>query len=449
MENSLSTRIKGISKNVSFYRLILNPRLLSGQASPKGEGLAVVFRSALKIFCFFIFSVFAACTFISCNKIPVPAHSPTFLKTYESDSTALPLFIEQAPDGSFFAVAIIGNSHLILMKTKNSGEMIWTKTILKSANLVSGPVNAFNSNDYWHFIAQCGNNFWSFDTTGHVLSNSPNYFSSYNYAYSVAWGEVIQNGNTIMMSAAINKVNPNNKYHDYIYTFDLNLNLVKTDSFQDSQFGQGVISNFTVAGTTSSGDYKILGNKQAPPPLFNKLQKLYAATIPSSGKGSPIVTEIDDSDKIHSDVFVWQCASQDSGMILVGGRINTQSNLYTYPIIVKFDKNNNEVWEHEYPENSNTFNIQNINLCSDGGFIVSGGIGKSGYFSQPYALKIDKYGNKQWDKTLNSISGSGEFCWGIDLADGGYAFIGNSSQFGYGLNNQKTFILRTDANRNF
>src|SRR5665213_1201897 len=133
---------------------------------------------------------------------------------------------------------------------------------------------------------------------------------------------------------------------------------------------------------------------------------------------------IDTGGQLSSDDYNWQAISTDSDIVMLANSVNT---LLKYPIVIKFDKNLKVVWKQTYDVDYGNVGGSNIVSCRDGGFLILGTIGQAGYPDiKPYALKIDANGNKQWEKTIASTAGTGELLWGIQLADGGYAFVGDT-----------------------
>ena len=156
---------------------------------------------------------------------------------------------------------------------------------------------------------------------------------------------------------------------------------------------------------------------------------------------------VDTGNQNYSDVAVAQTITNDSEAVLLGWRF---SILIDYPVVIKFDKNLNVVWKNDFAINTASIAPKNISLCKDGGFLIVGNIQNTGFtYSQPYILKIDRNGNKQWDKTISTLTGSGSFVSGIELSAGGFAFVGNTLQFGNGLNGNRIIFVKTDANGNF
>jgi hypothetical protein len=256
----------------------------------------------------------------------------------------------------------------------------------------------------------------------------------------------VQNGNGFLAAycdgtyfvAATNK----------ICSYDANLKLVKTDFISNTRLG-GHTLEFSVCAGIQTEPYAIFGDKY-PRNQWVALNnsKLFAAKVPASGK--VIQTMIDTGNQLTKDIYVWQTPGPDSEVVILGQRYNIDNLKLYYPIAVKFDKNLNVVWKQTYDVDYGGFSCWKIISCSDGGFLIIGSLGKEGNADQkPCALKIDANGNKLWERTISSSSATGEFLCGIQLADGGYAFVGDTKQFGNGLNGSRLIFVRTDANGNY
>jgi len=108
--------------------------------------------------------------------------------------------------------------------------------------------------------------------------------------------------------------------------------------------------------------------------------------------------------------------------------------------ILKIDENGNKLWEKVYKTNEKDLRGTSIDMTKDRNYIISGYI-KGSWVDEPYILKIDKNGNKIWDKIyqkhhnnkLNDI---------ITTKDG-YIAIGYSV-----TNDDKVYVLKIDKNGN-
>src|ERR1017187_7318104 len=113
--------------------------------------------------------------FSSCSKTGSSlSNSSTFLKTYQTDSTAGSVYLEQLPDQGFVIISSEGvGGRPVITRTDKSGNLMWQRIIQKNCfpGYSSPNVNiwnAFNTIDAGHFIAQSNGRLTLFDTLGHV-----------------------------------------------------------------------------------------------------------------------------------------------------------------------------------------------------------------------------------------------------------------------------------------
>ena len=374
--------------------------------------------------------------FLSCKKeYPANLIPGSFIKTYATDSICYATFVKQMPDGGFLIIASEGAGQPVFIRTDKSGNQKWVKIIPeycfflfsnKSSNCWTTEVEP------WHFALQAGKYTTILDSSGDIVDAYQLPPSGAGYVYWIN-GTLLKNGYI------------NYKTSNYIFVFDQNLVFRKTDVFSDSLMG-GKTLGFLVYGVTSSGAYNIWGYKF---PRNNwswqDNSKIFIARV--HGKAHVIQTIIDSGNQEFTDVPENQVTGPDSSIIMLAQRFDYK-NSTTYPLILKFDKNQNLVWEKELTSTSGAINLYYISACSDGGFILTGQVQNYGLTDQyPYAIKIDANGNQQWNKTITT-KGNGEFLKGILTDDGGYAFVGYTNAFGKGKTGYRILFIKTDVNGN-
>jgi len=380
------------------------------------------------------------CIVFACKKNEPPLqHATTFLKTYQTDSSANSQQLFQMPDGGFIIISIEGAGYAgepLMVRTDKYGNFRWKKTIQKHFPYNFSAVFQLSDGS---FVAQQLNNFIKFDTLGNskLLNISPPGNLQCNAMTHLGSNIIIPACGVFYAKDTINEV----------YVYDQSLNLLHTDSFYNGPLG-GKPIGFFVNNVTSTGTCTILGEKY-PRNNFNAgfdNYKLFAARI--SVSGNTIQTIIDSGDQKYSDLAIQQLSTDDSGEVLLGSRY---SSTISFPVVVRFDKNLNVAWYSQYSINTASVTPNYVSACKDGGFIIAGSIQTTGTtYTQPYALKIDANGNKQWAKaiTSSSIQGNGAFYSVTELGDGTLAFVGGSSQFGMGLVSNQILFIKTDANGN-
>jgi len=119
----------------------------------------------------------------------------------------------------------------------------------------------------------------------------------------------------------------------------------------------------------------------------------------------------------------------DEGFLVVGEIYYYYPNNNSYALLLKVDKDGNEVWNKTYGgylENE----FRKIKTTDDGGFIVAGVLyNESLNDSYPLLLKLDKYGEEQWNRTYIFNKDIRSVFDVLQTNDGGYAMIGEKANF--------------------
>ena len=136
--------------------------------------------------------------------------------------------------------------------------------------------------------------------------------------------------------------------------------------------------------------------------------------------------------------------TKDGGFI-VAGWTNSFGNGKKDIYLLKIDKYGNKVWEKTYGGRGDD-RAYDITPTKDGGFIVAGWTNSFGNGKKDiYLLKIDKYGNKVWEKTYGGRGDDRAY----DITptkDGGFIVAGFTYSFGNGR--KDIYILKIDKNGN-
>ncbi len=121
---------------------------------------------------------------------------------------------------------------------------------------------------------------------------------------------------------------------------------------------------------------------------------------------------------------------------------NGKNDMY----IVKLDKEGNKLWQKTFG-GSKWDKAKSIIQTKDGGYAVAGrtdSFGNGGY--DMYIVKLDKEGNKLWQKTFGG-SDDDEAYSIIQTKDGGYAVAGWTESFGNG-GEDDMYIVKLDKDGN-
>jgi len=113
--------------------------------------------------------------------------------------------------------------------------------------------------------------------------------------------------------------------------------------------------------------------------------------------------------------------------------------------VIKLDKNGNKVWDKTYG-GGNGDRANSIQQTKDGGYIVAGmtsSLGAGNY--DFYIIKLDANGNKLWEKTFGGRNY--DPAWSIQQTnDGGYIVAGSTISFGAG--GSDIYVIKLDENGN-
>jgi len=145
-----------------------------------------------------------------------------------------------------------------------------------------------------------------------------------------------------------------------------------------------------------------------------------------------------------SDIANAITPTKDGGYIVAGGTFsfgNGRMDVY----LIKIDKNGNKIWQKTYG-GSGSDRANAITPTKDGGYIVAGWTFSFGNGRMDvYLIKIDKNGNKIWQKTYGG-SGYNEADAITPTKDGGYIVAGWTSSFGNGGGD--VYLIKIDKNGN-
>jgi len=387
------------------------------------------------------FSMAIACLIGSCTKEKSVPNTGSFIKTYDSDSVDNAIYVAQTNDEGYLILANHGSGRPMLLRTDKAGNLI-KRTIVDRYifNTNAGTYWWFNPMDGTHFILQQGGNVSDIDTAGNIL-----YYNYISYWTMTNMSAIVPVGNGYVLPATDGYRNGGPGNNEMIL---LNKNLkINLGGFamNDNLFGGKILYYFCYGGN-SDGSYNIWGMKF----LNNKWSwsdntRLFMAKVIPNVKVTQVL--IDSAETKTSDNVNWQTVTPDSGVIALSVRTDNSKN-YNYPFIFKADKNQHLLWENSFPKPGFTIDPINVHYCSDGSTIMLGNILALGDLdNKPYVLKIDKSGNKVWDKTIDCPS-RGALFNAIETKDGGLALIGNTTGFGNASRGSRTLFIKLDGNGN-
>ncbi len=164
--------------------------------------------------------------------------------------------------------------------------------------------------------------------------------------------------------------------------------------------------------------------------------------------------------KSYVDIAFSIQQTSDGGYILAGVRdTNVIVNGGVFPHkdfwILKLNQNGDIQWQKIYDMGSNIENLYftddwaySIWQTTDGGYVVAGETHPRGLYDYKiWILKLDLYGNIQWQKSYNGGFVAGIFRIGNKIqqtSDGGYTVVGTTTSFGAG--GKDIWVLKLDSN---
>ena len=393
----------------------------------------------------FAIPVLLVLLFSTCKKTEKTTPQNTFFKEYGDWAHGPSIeYIFQMPDGGFLLAGSGGSTGYVpvFVRTTKSGGLLWKREmdndtfpayffLQKSdgtyiVNGISSPQNYYIS---------------KIDTLGNVLAHNF-VFRKTRYCNSFGAIETSDGNNLLSLSDGWDMGAYANNYID---KYDNNLNLIDSINLPDHFNLPGKTLYFNAYHSLPSGAYYTWGVRFPRNPWSwgtNSYPYVALVHAPDVWK----LTEIDTTDRGGSYVGEWPVVNSDSSLAILTQRYDNLSNTNS-AAVSSVDKNLKVLWHHYYPESSASIGLWEMSSCSDGGYIITGQATVGSNSAQPYALRIDRNGNKLWSRIYN-FTGSVTFNTAIQTNDGGFVFAGYTSSFGAGKSNQVIFI-KTDKNGNY
>ena len=130
----------------------------------------------------------------------------------------------------------------------------------------------------------------------------------------------------------------------------------------------------------------------------------------------------------------------DSGYIIVGTTYSYGSGIGRNAWLLKLDKYGNEEWNHTY---GGTYSEdgKHVQQTSDGGYVV---IGWTDSFNVDdlFLVKTDAFGNEEWHRTFGGPNHDYGY-YVLETEDGGYLLLGSTESYGDG--SSVVLLIKTDS----
>lgn len=299
-------------------------------------------------------------------------------------------------------------------------------------------------------------------------------------------GNIFKTGNNFLV---VGSTRLNGSEDIYIASVDENFNVTWSRSYGTSSGERGVDllnmpnGNFLISGFGNSGSSSLLLEIDAGGKLIrsfgfgnfqDRLQKLIATSdhgflnygelegaVPGNNKVSLIKYDRDlniqwkyfydySSSTDHNSNFEMYARQAlqlpNSSYVLLGSYTEIYNASNNRKIrLIKIDENGNHEWVKGYHA-GRMDNAFHMNLCADGGFIISATTNSySSGDTDILLIKTDKSGNPEWLKTYG---GKGQETAGqvMQLPNGDYVVCGSSDSFGFGKNDALLFKIDVEGN---
>ncbi len=318
-----------------------------------------------------------------------------------------------------------------VVKVDGNGKILWEKeyadtssTIIlncirktSDGGYVAGGVHrsATNTSDPGTFLVL------RMDADGNALTGWPKW--NYNVSYSGGATSVCESmdgsGNPdgfVFVGNAMNQAGNDQIF--YAAKIDLDGVLQWEKTYAAKKFGTDVATSivpddsqgFIIAGTEGNPDDEVWVNRiNANGESLQDWPKYYGGGSAASVKKTP-----------------------DGGFILVGNTFSDSYNDFKYNdlLVIKVNAQGNVDWKGSFGVASTGDAGGDVDLCSDGGYIIAGATDSydplgSSPASEVYLIKLDSSGNPLWQKVKGRAPNSFESASSVVVAsDGGFAIAG-------------------------
>ena len=399
-----------------------------------------------------IVSVLLLGFFSGCNKTELTLNQAS-MKEYNFNNADMTVeYMEQVSANQLLIIGSETNNAYV-MRTDLKGNLISHKTIVlpdtfNGNNFIGLGIRSMHNGTYL-----CNRQFYGkfmlIDSSGKFLwdaHDSVSIGTESNAVYSSTKNEYIlgQSNGGATGAYSSNYLDFYNSSHTFTGRY----------TYPDTTFIYGKTMTINPIGSTKNGEYKVYGTKILHfDANYSAPTRIYVGTT----AGQYLKTRIIDSGAtgISDTYYDFFINPSDSGIIIYGNRNNINMGVNSI-LFLRFDANLAFLGEGQY--NYKNLNTTPVNMCQcrDGGYLICGYYNPGGLinnlgagsFAQPYLVRIDKNGNKLWDKGF-SMPSSELFLSVLELSDG--SIMIGSIAYGFGKNlapGANILLMKLDANGN-
>jgi hypothetical protein len=135
----------------------------------------------------------------------------------------------------------------------------------------------------------------------------------------------------------------------------------------------------------------------------------------------------------------------DKGYI-IGGQFLTSYGHALRGLLMKTDINGNLLWYKSLGQDDDGSCIYSVKQTNDNGLILSGITAKTDSWGDPFIMKLNVCGEKEWCRIYSIVYDTGDLATSVFQIPGGY--IAHISRTGYLYANDHIFLFRLDKNGN-
>ena len=406
----------------------------------------------------------------------------TWIKAFEKYGDQVIHSIRQTQDGGYIAVGILGRNGIesstgrqapdaYLLKLDSDGNEVWGKNIGVKSGSGSIAQDVQQTSDGGYIIVGMTVAYLRLDTSWDVYlvktdengnkiwENGFYLFKAgpeNDWAYSVQQtfdGGYIVGGTTNAFFGTTNAFPPNAE------AFLLKIDKYGNKTWEKNYGGDGM-EDVRSAQQTSDGGYIMAGTTWS----YNqtKLEDTQVYLVKTDADGNKMWERVIDAfDKHEQDGISSIQQTSDGGYIMAGNTICDIVSNSGCSYLLKVDKDGNKIWENSY-ENCEASFLHHVQQTSDGYIAVGNAGGEEcvgRHSSGVNLLKIDKNGNKMWEKNFgwyNAANETGEPDKGVSVrgysvqqtSDGGYVIAGEAHISSSPPWQNEIFLIKTDRNGN-